>query len=205
MTQLLAHSGNYTAGRTKKIDRIVLHYTAGDGDTAENNGKYFQSPGRNASAHYFVDEDSVVQSVPEKDTAWHAGAWDMNCRSIGVEMCSKKDAQGTYYIPAKTINNAQFLVKTLMQKHGIDLPNVIRHYDVTKKLCPAPMVDQTAWQQFKNGLTEQNQNSPDKPAASWAKDAWQAAVEKGILDGTRPAETVTRQELAVVLSRLQLV
>ena len=201
MTTIQAHSSNYTKGRTKKIDHIVLHYTAGDGDTAENNGKYFQSTDRNASAHYFVDEDSVVRSVADGDTAWHAGNWDMNCRSVGVEMCSKKDAAGNYYIPERTINHAQFLVKTLMKQYGVTLQNVIRHYDVTKKRCPAPLVEEAAWKAFKNGLTDK---SPE-PAAAWAEYAWQAAAQKGVCDGTRPLEPVTRQELAVILQRMKLI
>lgn len=198
MTGIPAHGTNFTAGRTKIIDRIVLHYTAGDGDTAVNNGKYFASANRKASAHYFVDETAVVQSVFDADTAWHAGAWDMNCRSLGVEMCSKKDANGTYYIPAQTVRRTQVLVRELMAKYGVGMDGVIRHYDVTGKKCPAPLVDESRWQVFKAGLVEQ------KPAA-WAADAWEQAKAKGILDGTRPQDAVTRQELCVVLQRLKLI
>lgn len=45
----------------------------------------------------------------------------------------------------------------------------------------------------------------DTPAADWAAEAWQKAKSKGILDGTRPTDPVTRQELAVVLDRLNLI
>jgi len=58
-----AHQSNYTKGRKKRIQYIVVHYTANDGDTARNNGNYFAQPNRNASAHYFVDESNIVQSV----------------------------------------------------------------------------------------------------------------------------------------------
>ena len=47
----------------------------------------------------------------------------------------------------------------------------------------------------------------DEPVSDWEKErdeAWQAAKEAGILDGTRPEDPVTRQELAVVLARLGL-
>ena len=47
--------------------------------------------------------------------------------------------------------------------------------------------------------------STDTPAADWAAEAWQKAKSKGILDGTRPTDPVTRQELAVVLDRLNLI
>lgn len=47
----------------------------------------------------------------------------------------------------------------------------------------------------------------DEPVSDWEQErdeAWQAAKEAGILDGTRPEDPVTRQELAVVLERLGL-
>ena len=39
----------------------------------------------------------------------------------------------------------------------------------------------------------------------WAAEAWQKAKDKGVLDGTRPRDNMTRQELAVVLDRLNLI
>ena len=69
-----AHSSNYARGRTAPILWIVVHYTANDGDTDTNNAHYFQGAGRGASAHYFVDEDSITQTVRDSDTAWHCGA-----------------------------------------------------------------------------------------------------------------------------------
>ena len=94
----------------------MVHYTANNGDTAEGNGKYFSGADRNTSAHYFVDEIKIVRSVFDKDTAWHCGAKiyrHKKCRnenSIGVEMCSKKDSNGQYYINQKRL---EYLEKTI--------------------------------------------------------------------------------------------
>ena len=197
-----AHGSNFTAGRANVIDRIVLHYTGGDGDTAENNGNYFQGKDRKASAHYFVDEDSIVQSVRDTDIAWHAGDWDMNCRSIGIEMCSRKYANGKYYIPEKTVENAVKLTKELMEKYGIGVDGVIRHYDVTKKACPAPWVENPKlWEDFKRRLT-----AVERPSA-WAEEACAWAVKQGIFQGDGKGgydwqAPVTREQLAVILYRL---
>ena len=69
-----ADPSNYYSGRGgNSIKYIVMHYTANDGDTDEGNAHYFQGAGRRASAHYFVDEDSVTQSVRDNDAAWHCG------------------------------------------------------------------------------------------------------------------------------------
>lgn len=46
-------------------------------------------------------------------------------------------------------------------------------------------------------------NVADEPDA-WAKTAWEKAKTKGVMDGTRPRDTVTRQELAQVLANLKL-
>jgi len=206
MTFVQAHSSNFTKGRTRPIDRVIMHYTAGNGDTAENNGKYFAGADRKASAHYFVDENSIVQTVAEGDTAWHAGNWDMNCRSVGIELCSRKDSKGVYYIPDATVQRAAALVRELMEKYSIPVSGVIRHYDVTGKRCPEPMVEnEVLWSNFKAMLTlEETPKGEVHPAvpAPWAADAWEKAKTKGIMDGTRPRDPVTRQELAVVLERL---
>ena len=70
----LANKKNYGSARaTSKIKYIVIHYTGNDGDTDENNGKYFHNNIVKASAHYFVDDDSVTQSVPDKYVAYSVG------------------------------------------------------------------------------------------------------------------------------------
>ena len=82
--EMLANSSNDTKGRKQNIQYIVVHYTANNENRVESNGKYFQQPNRNASAHYFVDESNVVQSVRDEDTAWHCGAKATNM--INAEM-----------------------------------------------------------------------------------------------------------------------
>ena len=131
---------NYTKGRVKPIKYIVLHYTAGNGDTALGNCKYFLGMNRNASAHYFVDDKSIWQSVEDDNTAWSVGAKyykHKECRnhnSISIEMCSRIK-NGEYYIPGDTLRNAIELTKYLAEKYNIPHNNIIRHYDVTGKNC----------------------------------------------------------------------
>lgn len=157
-----AATGNYKAGRTQKIQFLVIHYTANNGDTALGNCKYFHNnKNLQASAHYFVDEKEVWQSVRDNDTAYHCGAtsykhpYCRNSNAIGIEMCSRIDSNGKYYIKEETIQNTVELTKELMKKYGIPIENVIRHYDVTGKNCPEPFVRNSAqWQRFKKLLTE---------------------------------------------------
>ena len=153
---------NYNAGNAARIMYIVVHYTGNNGDTALANTNYFKSD-RGASAHYFVDENSVYQSVEDKNIAWHCGAsryFHPECRnhnSIGVEMCSFIGADGKYNFKTKTVENTVWLVKMLMEKYNVPVKNVVRHYDVTKKICPEPYVrDGNAWAAFKNRLAKED-------------------------------------------------
>ena len=137
---IACNTSNYGGLRTQKIKYIVVHYTAGDGDTARDNGLYFQRNGNlGASAHWFVDEKNAVLSVPEESVAWHCGGSAYahpECRngnSIGVEICSDKDADGLYYFTDDTLETAAELIRELMKKYGVPIERVIRHYDVTGK------------------------------------------------------------------------
>ena len=134
-------SRNYTHGRGgHAVDHIVVHYTGTDA-SAHNNLLYFSRNAARASAHYFVDMDGTLrQSVPESDTAWHAGKFAMNQRSVGIECVSAGED-----FTEEQVATLAALVQDLMARYGIPAANVIRHYDVTGKECPAPYVDQGKW------------------------------------------------------------
>lgn len=125
-------------------DFIVLHYYGNDNTTAWQNAHYFHESKVEASAHYFIDNDSCYASVPEEDTAWSvsvkygdAPLWGIckNSNSINIELATFNGE-----IQAPTVNKAVELTKHLMNKYGIPLENVVRHYDVCHKDCPAPWV-----------------------------------------------------------------
>ena len=160
----LSNRANYGGKRTSPIAYIVIHYTANLGDTAKNNADYFAREVVKASAHYFVDESEVWQSVPDDRIAWHCGGGLQgagghtyygkckNANSLGVEICML-DKLGR--LRQGSIDNAAKLVRELMRKYGVPADRVIRHYDVTGKNCPAPMVsNMTLWRKFKDSLKE---------------------------------------------------
>ena len=125
--EMWASSTNYGSQRsTGDIKYIVIHYTGNDGDTAVKNGKYFQGANRKASAHYFVDDNSVTQSVPDNYAAYAVGGKCQsahhpyygtikNANSISIEMCDNhKD--GTVHICDETLANTYALARALMKK-----------------------------------------------------------------------------------------
>ena len=150
----LSHPKNYGGKRNKSVIKyIVIHYTGNDGDTDENNGKYFHNNRVGASAHIFVDSDSATLSVPLDHVAYAVGGnygggrlyrQCTNINSISIELCDDIK-NGKVYPHDRTIENALSLVNKLMREYNIPKDNVIRHYDVNGKKCPAYWVDDTKW------------------------------------------------------------
>lgn len=145
---------NYSSRNGNSVKYIVLHYTGNKGDTAKNNGTYFCGGDRNASAHYFVDDDEIVQVVEEYNSAWAVGdgkgAYGItNQNSISIEMCCNSSG----IISEKTEDNAIKLVKQLQGKYNISNNNVVRHYDASRKICPNWSDNNwSRWTSFKNKL-----------------------------------------------------
>ncbi len=158
---------NFVKMENKENQYIVVHYV-GAVSTAKNNAIYYFNNKLKASAHYFVDEQEIWQSVKDCDRAWHCGGGLQgknghtffgkcnNSNSIGIEMCCKRTPEGKWYFEPETIKNTVALIKYLMQKYDISVENVIRHYDVTGKGCPQPYVDDALWNEFKEQLKEKD-------------------------------------------------
>ena len=161
----IANRANYGAKRnTNNIKYLVYHYTSNDGDHDENNANYFHSNIVKASAHYFVDDDSVTQSVYDDYVAYSVGGKCQsnhhplykictNSNSISIEMCDT-NKNGVVSISETTLENAITLGRLLMHKYNIPLDRVIRHYDVNGKLCPNcnGLLNDKTWNAFKSRL-----------------------------------------------------
>lgn len=208
---ITCNAENYGGKRAKKVKYIVVHYTANNGDTARGNGSYFQrTPGLYASAHWFVDEKEAVLSVPEDFVAWHCGGTNYvhpecrNSNSIGVELCSRRDQDGEFYFLPETVDNAVMLTRELMEKYNVPPERVIRHYDVTNKICPAPFVGVgiAEWKTFKELISMKRYNTVDE-LPTWARPTVQKLIDKGFLNGTDKGLDLTHDNvrMLVILDR----
>lgn len=171
------------------IEYIVMHSTGNYTDSDEANAKYFCSGYRGASAHYFIDDDSITQVVEDFNGAYHCGDGGgkygiTNKNSLGIEMCQ---VQGQ--ITDITMSNAIDLVKMKMAEYCIHIEKVVRHYDASRKPCPEPWKpnDWAKWYEFKERLQRAvtgewkegwNQNStgwwytPDPVNKTYYRDVW---------------------------------
>lgn len=129
--------------RTGAVKYIVVHYT-GNGypttkNAAKNNCIYFnRDEGQNASAHYFIDNDSIwMFANPTVYCCWHVGDGKgkygiTNQNSIGIEVVQ----DGNLPFSSKEIEKLTWLVQKLMKDFNVPASNVVRHYDASRKSCP---------------------------------------------------------------------
>ena len=220
LKEQLANPRNYGGSRAaSQIRYLVYHYTGNDGDMAANNAKYFQNNIVKASAHYFVDDTTVWRSVPDLKVAWAVGGKKYanadktgggtmygvitNTNSLSIEMCDTI-RNGVYQASEATLANAAALGRALMEKYGIPIENVYRHFDVTGKHCPSYLVSAQKWAEFKKRLEVKiMDNTPSgahKAGVEWA-------VANGILTGNSEgdlmlSQPVTRQQMCTMCHRL---
>lgn len=158
---------NYSEGQSSRIQYIVIHYVGATGG-AEANCRYYASRYVGASAHYFVGFDGEIwQSVEDHNIAWHVGSKTYrhkecrNSNSIGIELCVRnKGSQAAtsrdWYFEDATVSSAEELTRALMERYQVPADHILRHYDVTGKICPNPYVynhTSHTWDQFKQALT----------------------------------------------------
>ena len=211
---------NYSNGLESRIKYIVIHYVGATGG-AKANCEYYASKYIGASAHYFVGHESegaaIWRSVAEADTAWHCGRSDgkykhpkcRNANSIGIEMCCHQDAKGNWYIDEATYAAAAELGRDIMERHHIPMENVLRHYDVTGKLCPRPLIDEDKWAAFKARLEEDDMTCyktiEEVPGAY--RPSVQKLLDRGALKGYDNGAIYVSEDLCrtiTILDRLGL-
>jgi gas vesicle protein len=82
--KIITNTRNYKFGRDgRNVEFIVIHTYGGGGVSLYN---WFQNNQVQVSAHYAVRKDGIIeQYVEESNTAYHAGNWEYNLKSIGIE------------------------------------------------------------------------------------------------------------------------
>lgn len=182
------------------IKFIVIHDTANDkrGADAMAHYRYLQHTTRAGSAHYYVDDRKIIQTIDDDTIAWAVGdKWARrnatrndvtNTNSLNVELCINEGID-----KAKAYQNLLWLTRYLMQKYH---PEVVRHYDATGKPCPSTWQESnwSQWWQFKKEL----KSMPSK----WAEKDWNWAVEHNITDGSNPQGQCTREQVVSLLKRM---
>ena len=137
----------------EKTTGIVIHYVANPGSSAKQNRDYFEglkdSKETKASAHFIVGLDGeVIQCIPSNEIAYASN--ERNADTIAIEVCHP-DESGKFN--EDTYRSLVRLTAWMANKYHIKNENIIRHYDVTGKLCPKYYVEhEDAWEQLKKDI-----------------------------------------------------
>ena len=163
--QNLSYNQNYYPERNQKLF-ITIHETAntGVGANAQAHANYINN-GAVETWHYSVDDTEAIQHFYHTTSCWHAGTYNGNTQSIGIEMCVNSD--GSYL---DTIQNTIELVQKIMKQEGIPLSNVVQHNYWSGKNCPTFLRAGTKginWSQFKSRVGGQKANHTTKAPKGW--------------------------------------
>jgi hypothetical protein len=130
-----AASCNYTTSNREAsydIDKIVIHVAEGSYSSTIG---WFENCAAQASAHYVVSrKGGVAQCVRDEDIAWHAGWWNTNTHSVGIEHAgyiNNPDSFTNEMYHASARLSAWFCKK---YEIPIDRTHIIGHYQVPG--CP---------------------------------------------------------------------
>ena len=139
----------------EQVNGIVIHYVGNPGTTAAQNHSYFENLAQTgetyASSHFLVGlEGEIIQNVPLDEIAYCSNQRNEDTISI---VCCHPDDSGAFN--QATYDSLVQLTRWLMEAYDLDTDQVIRHYDVTGKICPKSFVENPEeWEQFLKDLEQ---------------------------------------------------
>ena len=180
-----------SAAKNRKVKYIAVHFTAGStskaGTALATRNVFLQ---RRTSADFVVDDETIVQINPNLNNYYTWGVGDKknpysgggtlygmatNKNTVSIEICSnlKKGYDADipnhegWYFTEESLKNALKLIRYLMQEFGLTKYSVVRHYDVSGKLCPGVV----GWNDamiYSNDGKPLKQNNSDQWKRFWA-------------------------------------
>ena len=149
------HSTARTGILLEDINNIVIHYVGNPNTSAKNNRDYFDKVSTTVSSHFIVGLDGeVIQCVPIYERS--AASNNRNKDTISIETCHP-DESGKFN--ENTYNSLIKLTAYLCYEFDLSQDDVIRHYDVTGKICPKYYVEnEEEWENFKSDVKKAIKN-----------------------------------------------
>lgn len=146
----------YTPGRQgHRIKYIVVHHWGVDGQSFMGVVNWLCRSGSQTSAHYVLEDGKVACIVDLGNTAWHAGNWEYNLESIGIE-CRPEMTDGDLRTLAE-------LIAEIWKVYG-KLP-VIGHKDIVPTACPGRYYNKLGYiTQMAENILANGEQATEKPA-----------------------------------------
>lgn len=148
--------------KLEKVKGIVIHYVANPGSGAKANRDYFQglkdTHTTSASSHFIVGLDGeIIQCIPSSEISYASN--DRNVDTLSIECCHEDD---TGKFNENTYQSMVDLTGWLCYRFHLSKNDVIRHYDVSGKICPKYFVEhEEEWERFKQDVDEKIQQIAD--------------------------------------------
>ena len=151
-------------GQASNPVRICVHYTGDIGAGADRLAQFYANvaagmfpdkPWNWTSTQYIVGlNGEVIRIVPDNEVSYAASG--KNSGTIHIEVCYKQSS-GEFEQASK--DALRELVLSLMQKYNISADKVVRHYDLTGKLCPYFYIDNKRWAALHKYITTPKQET----------------------------------------------
>ena len=204
---------------TGKVLGVTIHHTGNSADAETYTRATFNQNMNSSRVHFYVDDFEAWQNLEENEVGWHAGTGDRstgNDSYIAIEIIMGGEGNDS---DRKAEENGALLTAHLLNKYGLTVENVVTHKHWSGKNCPIYILPH--WEKFialvkkyqTELMAEKDENiihTPDNTPDEYAKDAVKRALEKKIIIGDnlgdlRLHSALTRQDFAVILSRLGLI
>ena len=144
---------------------VVIHETDNwsKGADAKAHATAMKNGNLAGTVHYYVDSESVYQTLSHEDGAWAVGDGKgkygiTNRNSINIEICVNPESD--YY---KAVDKAEQLAASLLKQYDWGVDHLKRHYDASRKHCPRRIQDEGLWPEFKRKATAYMGAAPEKP------------------------------------------
>lgn len=122
-------SPNFSNGRQGKGKLgFIIHWIVGNLASADAT---FQNRSRNTSAHFGVEDNEVHQYVSVENTAYHAGNWDVNLTTVGIEHSAQPGRDAT----DKTYETSAQLIAKVIRENAVG-NNLRKHSAIVATQCP---------------------------------------------------------------------
>lgn len=149
---LLTHNRPKT--KRSRTTAIAVHYVGNAGSSALGNRNYFQTTNTSVSSHYIIGlEGEIIRCIPEDEVSWCTN--QANSYTISIECCHP-NADGIFN--DKTYKSLVELCADICKRWGLNPLNggIIRHFDVTGKVCPKGFVAKSKGGTDDNNCTRYN-------------------------------------------------
>ena len=144
---------------------VVIHETDNwsKGAGAKAHATAMKNGNLAGTVHYYVDSNSVYQTLDHKDGAWAVGDGKgkygiTNRNSINIEICVNPESD--YY---KAVDKAEQLAASLLKQYGWGTDRLKRHYDASRKHCPRRIQDEGLWPEFKRKTAAYMGTASERP------------------------------------------